>query len=162
MAVLKRIHRDAYQCQDSEETRVFYEYFIGLELINALTISGDQSSIPEVLHTLFAIQDSSCLAFFEDPKRPFNFKKQRDFDLHIALEVDKNTLLEMKKREQEHGIETREIVQPGFIESVYFQDHNGSVVELSVPKEDFQLMERNHKKGILAEWQKIKQKSTYR
>ena len=32
-------------------------------------------------------KDSSAIAFFEDPFSPFKFKKQRDFDLHIAFEV---------------------------------------------------------------------------
>lgn len=162
MTEIKRLHHAAYRCRDSEETRIFYEDFLGLELINALTISGGQSSKPEVLHTFFAMRDGSCLAFFEDPKQPFNFKKQRDFDLHIALEVDRVTLLEMRQKGQERGIETRGIAQHGFIESVYFRDPNGYVLELSAPKEDFQLMEKSHAKAVIAEWQKIKPKSIYR
>ena len=162
MAIIKRLHHAAYRCRDTEETRVFYEDFLGLELIHALTISGDQSSRPKVLHTFFAMQDGSCLAFFEDPKHPFDFKKQRDFDLHIALEVDRDTLLDMRQKGLEHGIETRGVAHHGFIESIYFRDPNGYVVELSTPTEDFQPTEKSHAKAILSEWQINKPKSIYR
>ena len=160
MAIIKRLHHAAYRCRDSEETRIFYEEFLGLELINALTISGGQSLKPEVLHTFFAMRDGSCLAFFEDPKHTFDFKKQLDFDLHIALEVDRDTLLDMRQKGLEHGIETRGVAQHGFIESIYFRDPNGYVVELSAPKKDFQRMEKSHARAIVTEWQKNKPKST--
>ena len=158
MTEIKRLHHAAYRCRDSEETRIFYEDFLGLELINALTISGGQSSKPEVLHIFFAMRDGSCLAFFEDPKHPFDFKEQRDFDLHIALEVDRVALLEMRQKGQERGIETRGSAQHGFIESVYFRDPNGYVLELSAPKEDFQLMEKVMQKLLLLSGRKLNQK----
>jgi hypothetical protein len=41
------------------------------------------------------MDDGSCLAFFEAPDRPFEFKEQHDFDLHIALEVSRQTLESM-------------------------------------------------------------------
>ena len=108
------------------------------------------------------MQDGSCLAFFEDPKHTFDFKKQRDFDLHIALEVDRDTLLDMRQKGLEHGIETRGVVGHGFIESIYFRDPNGYVVELSTPTEDFQPTEKSHVKAVLSEWQINKPKSIYR
>lgn len=40
-----------------------------------------------VLHGFHQMKDDSFLAFFEEPEAPFDFKAQRDFDLHIALEV---------------------------------------------------------------------------
>jgi hypothetical protein len=51
--------------------------------------------------------DGSYLAFFEAPDQPFEFKEQHDFDLHIALEVDRATLEEMFARGKKAGIETR-------------------------------------------------------
>ena len=45
-----------------------------------------------VLHTFFQLDDGSCLAFFEAPDMPFEFKEQHDFDLHIALEVEPDAL----------------------------------------------------------------------
>jgi catechol 2,3-dioxygenase-like lactoylglutathione lyase family enzyme len=94
--MIKGLHHSAYRCRDSEETRKFYEDFLGLRLAGALDIhetkTGRKSS---VLHTFFQMDDRSFLAFFEAPDMPFEFKPQRDFDLHIALEVDEPTLMAM-------------------------------------------------------------------
>ena len=66
MTDIERLHHAAYRCRDSEETRTFYEDFLGLKLVNALTIAT-RSSEPDVLHTFYAMKDGSCLAFFEEP-----------------------------------------------------------------------------------------------
>ena len=79
------------------------------------------------------MEDGSSIAFFEEPDEPFDFKKQRDFDLHIALEVSEEKLHAMFKKGKESGIETRGISDHGFIHSAYFQDPNGYCVELTTP-----------------------------
>lgn len=126
--MIKGLHHSAYRCRDSEETRKFYEDFLGLRLVNSLAIPDDKSG---VLHTFFQMGDGSCLAFFEAPARSFDFKHQGDFDLHIALEVDEPTLLAMLAKGKERGIETRGIADHGMVHSIYFRDPNGYVVELT-------------------------------
>ena len=82
------LHHNAYRCRDSEETRSFYEDFLGLPLAEALEIRETKTGGPaQVLHTFFRMEDGSFLAFFEAPDLPFEFKTQHDFDLHIALEA---------------------------------------------------------------------------
>lgn len=131
---IKGLHHSAYRCRDSEETRRFYEDFLGLPLVEALPIrttrTGRQAN---VLHTFFAMGDGSCLAFFEAPEEPFEFKPQRDFDLHIALEVTEDELQRMFEKGRTEGIETRGISDHGFCHSIYFRDPNGYVVELTTP-----------------------------
>ncbi|HAK52364.1 MAG TPA: VOC family protein [Gammaproteobacteria bacterium] len=156
MTDIERLHHAAYRCRDSEETRAFYEDFLGLKLVNALTIAT-QGSEADVLHTFYAMNDDSCLAFFEEPKADFDFKAQRDFDLHIALQVNKETLLSMMDKGRAEGIETRGIADHGFIESIYFRDPNGYVVELSAPKEDKPLRDIEAANKILNDWQETKQ-----
>ena len=97
MTDIERLHHAAYRCRDSEKTRTFYEDFLGLKLVNALTIAT-KSSEPDVLHAFYAMKDGSCLAFFEEPNTLFDFKTQRDFALHIALQVNKEALLTMMER----------------------------------------------------------------
>ena len=80
--------------------------------------------------------DASFMAFFDDPDTPFNFKEQRDFDLHIALKVDKDHLHAMHARGTTEGRHVRGPVDHGFIHSIYFRDPNGYVVELSAPVGD--------------------------
>ena len=155
MTKIRNLHHAAYRCRDSEETRAFYEDFLGLPLSNALAIgetaSGRQAN---VLHTFFEMADGSCLAFFEEPDAPFDFKAQRDFDLHIALEVSRETLLEMFEKGKAAGMETRGISDHGFIDSIYFRDPNGYVIELAAAKEGSG--ERPDAHQILADWQAAK------
>ena len=83
------------------------------------------------LHTFYRMDDGSCLAFFEAPDMPFEFKAQHDYDLHIALEVDEPALKSMMALGKARGIETRGISDHGFIHSIYFRDPDGYVIELT-------------------------------
>jgi catechol 2,3-dioxygenase-like lactoylglutathione lyase family enzyme len=86
---IRGLHHNAYRCRDSEETRRFYEDFLGLPLAEAFEINETKSGRKtSVLHSFYQMGDGSFLAFFEAPGQPFEFKQQHDFDLHIALEVD--------------------------------------------------------------------------
>jgi catechol 2,3-dioxygenase-like lactoylglutathione lyase family enzyme len=130
--MIKGLHHSAYRCRDSEETRKFYEDFLGLKLVGTLDIQETNTGRePGVLHTFYQMADGSCLAFFEAPDMPFDFKAQHDFDLYIALEVDEPTLLSMFAKGKELGIETRGITDHGMVHSIYFRDPNGYVIELT-------------------------------
>ena len=130
--MIRGLHHNAYRCRDSEETRRFYEDFLGLPLAEALEIRATKSGRrTETLHTFYRLGDGSYLAFFEAPDMPFEFKPQHDFDLHIALEVDAATLHGMLAKGKAAGIETRGISDHEFIHSIYFRDPNGYVIELT-------------------------------
>ena len=130
--MILKLHHNAYRCRDSEETRIFYQEFLGLPLVNAFEILVTKSGRKtRVLHTFYQLDDGSCLAFFDAPDMPFEFKAQHDFDLHIALEVARSTLREMFAKGKANGIETRGISDHKFIESIYFRDPNGYVIELT-------------------------------
>jgi catechol 2,3-dioxygenase-like lactoylglutathione lyase family enzyme len=134
---VKGLHHAAFRCRDSEETRRFYEGFLGLPLVEAFEIRQTKTGrSTSVLHTFFEMGDGSCMAFFEAPGRPFDFKVQHDFDLHIALEVEPADLEAKFEEGKALGIETRGIADHGFIRSIYFRDPNGYVVELSAKKAD--------------------------
>ncbi len=134
---IQKLNHAAYRCRDSEETRAFYEDFLGLEMIDAFEIKTTMTGRDtRVLHSFYAMADGGCIAFFEAPDMPFEFVDQHDFDLHIALEVDMETLHAMFDAGKAKGIETRGISDHGFIHSIYFRDPNGYVVELSAPVDD--------------------------
>jgi catechol 2,3-dioxygenase-like lactoylglutathione lyase family enzyme len=134
--VIKKLHHNAYRCRDSEETRRFYEDFLGLPLVHAIEIAATKTGRPtDVLHTFFQLEDGSCLAFFEAPDLPFQFKAQHDFDLHIALEVNPELLAPMLEKGKQAGVECRGITDHGFIHSIYFRDPNGYVIELTAKAE---------------------------
>ena len=129
--MLKGLHHNAYRCRDSEETRKFYQDFLGLPLVNAFQIHETKTGrASHTLHSFYGMDDGSCLAFFEAPDMPFEFKTQHDFDLHIALEVAAPVLPVMLAKGKAAGIETRGPSDHGFIDSIYFRDPNGYVIEL--------------------------------
>ena len=135
--MIKGLHHNAYRCRDSEETRAFYEDFLGLPLANTLDLGETKTGrATHTLHTFYRLDDGSCLAFFEAPDMAFEFKKQHDYDLHIALEVSRETVDTMLAKGKAQGIETRGISNHGFIDSVYFRDPNGYVIELCAKRAD--------------------------
>ena len=81
--MIKGLHHSVYRCRNSQETRSFYEDFLGLRFVSAFEIAD-----PRGLHTFFEMEDGSFLAFFEVPGLPFEFKNQNELDLHIALRVE--------------------------------------------------------------------------
>jgi catechol 2,3-dioxygenase-like lactoylglutathione lyase family enzyme len=130
--MIKGLHHNAYRCRDSEETRIFYEDFLGLPLVSAFEIdtaaAGPNS---RALHTFFQMDDGSCLAFFEVPGLLFDFKKQNALDLHIALGVEPEIFESMLQKAKAEGREVRGPVDHGFVRSIYFRDPNGYVIELT-------------------------------
>jgi catechol 2,3-dioxygenase-like lactoylglutathione lyase family enzyme len=156
--VIKGLHHNAYRCRDSEETRRFYEDFLGLPLAHTLWIKESMSGRrTDTLHTFYRMDDGSCLAFFEAPDMPFEFKAQHDYDLHIALEVKHDDLLAMFEKGKRVGIETRGISDHGFIDSIYFRDPNGYVIELTAKREHHERAmdpELNQARRTLQDWQK--------
>jgi catechol 2,3-dioxygenase-like lactoylglutathione lyase family enzyme len=124
--MIKGLHHNAYRCRDSEETRGFYEDFLGLRFITAFEIDGGRA-----LHTFFEMDDGSSLAFFEVPGTPFDFKEQNALDLHIALAVESETFDRMLEKGKAEGRKVRGPIDHGFCRSIYFRDPNGYVIELT-------------------------------
>ena len=154
--MIKGLHHSAYRCRDSEETREFYEDFLGLPLAGALDIRESITGREvKVLHTFYGMDDGSYLAFFEAPGEPFEFKNQRDYDLHIALEVTPDALQEMFEKGKAEGIHTRGVSDHTFLHSIYFRDPNGYVIELTAKTDDHDSHmdpATNNARGILDDW----------
>jgi catechol 2,3-dioxygenase-like lactoylglutathione lyase family enzyme len=135
--MIKKLHHNAYRCRDSEETRAFYEDFLGLPLVKTMFLGETKTGrTTRTLHTFYRLDDGSHLAFFETDDFPFEFKRQHDFDLHIALEVEPNVLQPMLAKGCQHGIECRGPSDHGMIDSVYFRDPNGYAIELCAKRPD--------------------------
>jgi catechol 2,3-dioxygenase-like lactoylglutathione lyase family enzyme len=158
--MIKGLHHNAYRCRDSEETRGFYEDFLGLPLVAAQDADAKYGEATAcALHTFYRMADGSYLAFFESPDMPFDFGAQHVFDLHIALEVSMEVLSEMFAKGKALGIETRGISEHGFVRSIYFRDPNGYLIELTAktPEHDRELdPATNDARGVLDRWQAAK------
>ena len=124
--MIKGLHHNAYRCKDSEETRRFYEDFLGLPLAHTLELNETKSGRKTAtLHTFYRLDNGSFMAFFEAPDRPFEFKAQHDFDLHIALEVTPEDLSKMFEKARSAGMEVRGISNHHVVDSIYFREPNG-------------------------------------
>lgn len=87
---------------------------------------------------------------------PFDFKIQHDYDLHIALEVEEARLPEMLAKGKAAGIPVRGISDHDFIRSIYLQDPNGYIIELTAKvagHEDAVDPVRNEARAKLDRWQ---------
>ncbi len=160
--MIKGLHHNAYRCRDSEETRRFYEDFLGLPLAGTLEIKESKSGRKtNTLHTFYRMDEGSYLAFFEAPDQPFEFKPQHDYDLHIALEIPMAELEPMRAKGLKAGIETRGVADHKFVHSIYFRDPNGYVIELTAkqPGHDAAMDPKtNGARTKLDQWQAGKQK----
>ncbi len=149
---IKGLHHAAYRCRDTEETRAFYEDFLGLPFVDALLISETKTGRKtRVLHSFFQMADGACIAFFEAPDMPFEFKSQHDFDLHLALLVDDEKFDAIRARAESEGVKYRGPSDHRFIESIYFDDPNGYVIELTRPTGN-KAGDGRSPAEILAEW----------
>lgn len=154
---LKGLHHSANRCRDAEETRAFYEDFLGLPLSCSLRRDRTESGVETPLvHIFFRMRDGSYLAFFELPKVEFNFKEQDPSDLHIALEVDEATMKAMYEKGKARGYEPYGPAELEALVSIYYRDPNGYVVELTTKKaEHDEVMDpdKNNAREILDRWQ---------
>jgi catechol 2,3-dioxygenase-like lactoylglutathione lyase family enzyme len=152
--MIKGLHHNAYRCRDSEETRGFYEDFLGLRFVSAFEIDEGRG-----LHSFFEMDDGSCLAFFEVPGRPFDFKRQDSLDLHIALGVEPDVFDRMLDKARSEGVEVRGPVDHGFVRSIYMRDPNGYIVELTANTgvhQDIMDPAVSKPRDALARWQTTK------
>jgi catechol 2,3-dioxygenase-like lactoylglutathione lyase family enzyme len=60
MSAIRGLHHNAYRCRSSEQTRRFYEDFLGLPLAGALEIAETKTGrAVDVLHTFYRLGDGS-------------------------------------------------------------------------------------------------------
>ncbi|MGZ8765971.1 MAG: VOC family protein [Acidimicrobiia bacterium] len=116
---------------DMDATVRFYEGVLGMRLV-ATTMAGPMR------HYFFEIGPGNTLAFFEWADAP-HFEKPAgipdpiagQFD-HLSFNLpDGEALLALRKRLLEADCEITDVVDHGFIRSVYFSDNNGIALEAS-------------------------------
>ncbi len=126
----------AYRCRDAKETTEFYTKLLNMRLVAAVTDSHVQSTkeyCPHI-HVFFAMEDGSCVAFFETPEEP---PMGRDPNTpawvqHLALRVkDRETLMAAKERLEAAGIEVIGPKDGHLCVSIYFFDPSGHRLELT-------------------------------
>lgn len=130
------IHHVAYRCRDARETVEFYRDVLGMGF--KLAIAEDR--VPSTgephpyMHVFLDAGGGNVLAFFELPHAPAMGCDPATprWVQHLALKVvDMGSLLAMKARLEENGIEVLGPVHHGIFKSIYFFDPNGHRIELA-------------------------------
>lgn len=132
----RSVNHVAYATGNTAVTADFYTRVMGMELVTAVRedrvpSTGDETPF---LHTFFAMEDGTCIAFFEvegldvDVRSPLPRWIQ-----HIALNLSSREELEgWKARLEGHGVDVLGIVDhEGIWQSIYFFDPNGIRLELT-------------------------------
>lgn len=133
---IRSLHHWAVRCKNAEETRHFYEDILGLPLVHVVYHEHVPSTgeYCPYFHIFFAMEDGSWLGFFDllDDKASIPDPDTPSWVTHLALRVDsRETLLAMKLRLEEHGIEVLGVVDHKIFDSIYFFDPNGIRLELT-------------------------------
>jgi catechol 2,3-dioxygenase-like lactoylglutathione lyase family enzyme len=133
---IKGLYHFSYPCRDGEETRRFYEDIMGLPLVACMMADVVPSTGEHrpYSHFFFEMGDGSYLAFFDlgENQMPQPSPNTPEWVMHFAVEVDSvEAVLAMKKRLNDAGIQTTDIVDHHFIKSIYFFDPNGLRLEVT-------------------------------
>lgn len=133
-----RLHHTAYVTRDLRKTCAFYEELLGLPLVATWCESDELfGKVRTYCHCFFGLQDGSALAFFQfaDPQDLAEFGPQMPptpFH-HIALHVDRETQDAVAARLAAAGGGLQSfILEHGYCRSLYVEDPNGMLVELTV------------------------------
>ena len=134
MVTYTGINHLAMATQDMDKTIRFWRDLLGMRLVAGLGRPGYR-------HYFFEISDHDMIAFFEWPdvekipekdhgvpvKGPFAFD-------HVSFEVaDDDDLWELKGRFEASGLWVSEVINHGFIHSIYTFDPNNIPIEFSAP-----------------------------
>jgi len=127
------INHLALVTNDMDATVRFYHGVLGAELVATI-------GTPAFRHYFFAFGDECTVAFFEYANAPIEpFAKPAgvpdpravQFD-HLSFNLpDEEALLALRDRVKSAGSEITDVVDHGFIRSVYFTDPNGIALEAS-------------------------------
>lgn len=118
---------------DMDATVRFWHGVLGARLVATI-------GTPAFKHYFFDIGDGNSVAFFEYTGQPLNeyakpagvpYDKASQFD-HLSLNLpDEDALLRLRERLKSHDCEVTDVVDHGFIRSIYFSDPTGIALEAS-------------------------------
>lgn len=157
--VVRSLHHLSFYCRDAEETRRFYEDFLGLEFVAAIPVSVDPRGKPvDALQLLFRMAKGDFLMFYDVANDHDGgiYDSLTPWDMHIGMKVSSEAeLMTWIDRVKEAGLEFVGPLDHDFIRSIYFNDPNGIILEITyqVPEhEEILDKEESRSKKVLADW----------
>lgn len=156
-----RLDHVAYRCKDARQTTEFYTKLLDMKLVAALTddIVGSTREVCPHIHIFFAMQDGSCVAFFETPEeKPMGRDPNTPaWVQHLALEVpDGATQLAIKAKLEAAGVSVIGPKSGHLCVSIYFFDPNGHRLEIAYRKVTPNAATERDAYRILERWSETK------
>ena len=161
--VIERIHHVAYRCNDARETVAFYRDTLDMGFVLAISedrVPSTKSDDP-YMHVFLDAGMGNVLAFFELPTQPPMGRDPNtpSWVQHSAFKVkDVPTLLAVRNRLQEKGIDVVGPTDHHIFQSIYFFDPNGHRIELAADSGTAEEMAKLHEvaPAMLEEWSRTK------
>lgn len=124
------VHHITFVGSNREEIIDFYQGVLGMPLV----FEQPNLDVPEELHLYFDPGDGRLITFFVRPTRttdptpnPENIGNLH----HLAYTVSRATYTQVAERLKERGIENTGPIDRGFMDSIYFRDPNGQLLEMA-------------------------------
>ena len=127
------IHHITFVGSNREATIDFYERILGMPLV----IDQPNLDVPGETHLYFDAGDGRLVTFFVRPTRqndPTPNPEGIGNLHHLALTVSRSTYTQVAQRLNERGIWNTGNIDRGFMDSIYFRDPNGQLLELACYK----------------------------
>jgi glyoxalase family protein len=124
------VHHITFVGSNREATIEFYQDFLGMPLV----FEQPNLDVPEETHLYFDPGDGRLITFFVRPTRPADpTPNPQDIGNlhHLAFTVSRATYTQVASRLQERGISNTGPIDRGFMDSIYFRDPNGQLLEMA-------------------------------
>ena len=127
------VHHLALVTPDMDATVRFWHGVLDARLVTTI-------GTPAFRHYFFEVAPGNTVAFFEytgqhlaSYSKPAGvpYEKAPQFD-HLSMHLpDEDALLRLRDRLKSHGCEVTDVIDHGFLRSIYFSDNNGIALEAS-------------------------------
>ncbi len=127
------VHHITFVGSNRETTIDFYQGVLGMPLV----FEQPNLDVPEETHLYFDTGDGRLITFFVRPFRTDDptLNPQGVGNLHhLALTVSRAVYTQAAERLNERGIWNTGNIDRGFMDSIYFRDPNGQLLELACYK----------------------------
>jgi glyoxalase family protein len=127
------VHHITMVGSNREATIEFYQGVLGMPLV----LDQPNLDVPDETHLYFDTGDGRLLTFFVRPTRqndPAPNPEGIGNLHHLAFTVSRATYTQVAHRLQERGISNTGPIDRGFMDSIYFRDPNGQLLELACYK----------------------------
>ncbi len=127
------VHHITFVGSNREATIAFYQGVLGMPLV----LDQPNLDVPDETHLYFDAGDGRLITFFVHPTRandPTPNPEGIGNLHHLAFTVSRAVYTQVAKRLNERGIWNTGEIDRGFMDSIYFRDPNGQLLEMACYK----------------------------